>query len=719
MNFPSKKIMPRYLLIATMLTLVFIAVIYKAAHIIFVEREHWEEVKKEMTKSQKRYTAEAKRGDILACDGRILATSLSEYRLWLDFKAWEGETNQRLKEKDQHLRDSLYVKYRDTLALEMHRLFPDIDKQKWLAHMNEGFEKKSHNWALYPEKVTSLKLSGLQRKNKQVSYLELTELRKLPLLKRNSCMLAEEVKMRKNPYGEMAYRTIGKYIDGPRFGLELTFDSILAGTDGEYRREKVFNSYINHTTKQPVDGCDIVTTLDVDIQDICERILREELIRLNADSGVCIVMEVATGDVKGISSLQRGKNGRFTERSPNAITTHYEPGSVFKPMSFLVAFDDGKVKITDEVDINGGVYRFGTRTLYDANYRSGGAVGPRDVKYIIQNSSNVGTARFIDDKYLSNPQVFIDGLYRVGVGEDLQVPIDGYWPPRICSPKDKKRYWSRTDLPWMSIGYVTGIPPINTLAFYNGLANNGKMLRPRFVKAVMKDGKVMKEYPTVVVREQMAKPEAVNDIKTCLNAVVNGGSGKRAASSHFRIAGKTGTAQIWLGGRKTQDYSISFVGFYPADAPKYSCIVNIQKAPPAYGWMSGEVFKRVAEHIMAREMEYKYDEFNDSTKMTIPYTPISNQTAAKRVSEQLRLHGTTPIVHDTKGIDTGKEGLPDLTNYSLRDAVATLDKMNLKVKVEGTGIVKKQHPAPGTLLPAEAVVTLSLENPTPPHKKKK
>lgn len=718
MNFPVKKVMPRYSIVAILLSLVFVAVFVKAVHIIFFERDIWLAEKERITKSKKKHTAPARRGNILACDGRVLATSLSEYRLWLDFRAWKGEPNPKNKERDQKTRDSLYIKHRDTIALEMHRLFPDIDQKKWLAHMDEGFERKSQHWPLYPQKVTSLKLTGQQRKNRNISYLELAELRKLPLLQRRSSLNAEEIKMRKNPYGEMGYRTIGKFIDTPRFGLELTYDSLLAGTPGEYYREKVLNAWTKRVITEPVDGYDIVTTLDVDIQDICERVLREELDRLSADSGVCIVMEVATGDVKAITSMQRHGGGPFREYSPNAVTTHYEPGSVFKPMSFLVAFDDGKVNIDDEVDICGGVYKFGNRTLYDANYRSGGAVGPRDVKYIIQNSSNVGTARFIDESYAGQAQTFIDGLHRVGVAEDLEVPIDGYWPPLICSPKDKHRYWSRTDLPWMSIGYVTGIPPINTLAFYNGIANNGKMLRPRFVKAVMKDGKVVRELPTVVVREKMAKEEAVRDIRTCLKAVVNGGSGKRAGSTNFQVAGKTGTAQIWIGGHRTSDYSISFVGYYPAENPKYSCIVNIQKAPPAYGWMSGEVFKRVAEYIMARELENKYTEYPDTTRVLTPLASNGDAGATERVRTALNIGEVKPIVASHTEENDTSETLPSLAGFTLREAVEKLDEMGINTKVEGYGVVVKQLPEAGTALEKVRSVTLTMGQPQTNKKKK-
>lgn len=722
MDFPSKKIMPRYLFVVGILVFIACLVVMRFLYIMSVEREFWMNKKAELTRDS--LVLLPKRGDILASDGRILATSLSEYILNFDYMSYEKDSV--LRAKDQLRRDTLLEKYVDSIALGMHRLFPDIDVKKYKAHMLEGRRRKSHCWPIYPPHVTSLKLKRKERKNRQLNYLQMSEIRKLPLFKYRSSLNITNVDMRKNPYGKIAFRTIGEFLREPRFGLELTYDSILAGRNGYYHLEKMLNVWKKIVDQEPEDGMDIVTTLDIDVQDVVNSILREELTHLTAHAGVCIVMDVATGDVKAMASLQRNDDGSYTENEPRAVSTHYEPGSVFKPMSFLVAMDDGKLNIHSQTDINGGIYLFGTRRLKDSNYRSGGTVGMRDVKFIIQNSSNVGTARLIDDAYLSHPQDFVDGLYRVGAAENLRIPIDGYLPPHLCSPKDKNRYWSRTDLPWMSIGYVSQLPPINILNFYNGIANNGKLLRPRFVKAVMKNGKVVQEYPVEVLREQMAKPEAVKSIQECLRAVVANGTGKKAGSKYFPVAGKTGTAQIWTGRGRTSDYSVTFVGYFPADNPKYSCIVNIQKAgPAAYGWMSGLVFKRVAELVMAKQNKGDYASARDTTVSSLPVILSGNMKNAGEVLENLNV----PYVADFNALDSvpvwgenvsGEQVLleqetlnqnivPDVHGYGLRDAIFLLEGMGLKVMAQGFGHVTGQSIKPGTKLVKGATIHLLLE----------
>lgn len=722
MDFPYKKVMPRYFAVIAIAVVIGISILARALYLMTVEREFWKQKKMELAMDS--LELPAKRGDIMAADGRILATSLSEYVLNIDYMSYEKDSLMRAK--DQERRDSVLMNNVDTIAREMHRLFPDIDPVKYKAHLLKGRAKKSHCWPLYPPQVTSLKLGRKERRNRQLTYLQLSDIRKLPLFKLRSSLNVGERKMRKNPYGRIAFRTVGEFRDAPRFGLEQSFDSILSGYPGLYHREKVLDAWLSVTDKEAVDGSDIVTTLDIDVQDISESVLREELTGLEAHAGVCIVMDVPTGDVKAMVSLQRNADGSYTENEPRAISTHYEPGSVFKPMSFLVALDDGKVRMTDLVDINAGIYHFGNRTLVDANRRSGGTVGLHDVKFIIQNSSNVGTARMIDQAYIDHPQQFVDGLYRIGAGEDLKIPIDGYLPPHFCSPKDKNRYWSRTDLPWMSIGYVSQLPPINILNFYNGIANDGKLLRPRFVTAVKRNGKVEKEYPVTVIREQMAKPEAVRSIQECLKAVVAGGTGKKAGSKYFQVAGKTGTAQIWTGRGRTSDYSVTFVGYFPAENPRYSCIVNIQKAGPfAYGWMSGKVFKRVAELIMARYNEGNYLTARDTLQALLPEVLPGDVAAASRVLSTLEIpyYGTggTAAVQPVWGrVDHGEQlrleplprredrRMPDVGGYGLRDAVYLLEGMGLQVRSQGIGRVVRQSVQPGTVCSPGTVVELTL-----------
>ena len=722
--------MPRYSLVTMIMVFVALSVVGRSIYIMTVQREFWIAQKEKLTRDS--LVLQPKRGDILACDGRILATSLSEYVLNIDFMSSEKDSVMRAK--DQKRRDTVFYNNIDSIATGMHNLFPDIDVKKYKEHLLKGREKKSRCWAVYPPTVTSLKLGPTERRNHQLTYLELMEIKKLPLYNLRSSLNVTPVKMRKNPYGKIANRTIGTFVDTARYGLEKSFDTLLAGKPGYYHREKVLNSWIKVIDQPAIDGSDLVTTLDIDMQDVVESAIHDGLTDLKAESGSCILMDVATGDVKAIVGMESNGQGGYEELDARAISTFYEPGSVFKPMSFLVAMDDGKVTMNDQVEINGGIWRFGNRTMKDANYRSGGDVGLHNAKFIIQKSSNVGTSRMIDQAYNTDPQKFVDGLYRIGAGENLKIPLEDYVPPHFCSPKDTKRYWSRTDLPWMSIGYVSQMAPINILNFYNGIANNGKLLCPRFVKAIQKDGKIVHEFPVEVLREQMAKPEAVKNIQECLRAVVQMGTGKKAGSKYFPISGKTGTAQIWTAQGNTRKYSISFVGFFPSDNPRYSCIVNIQKGAPAYGWMCGLVFKRVAEQVMAKHNEGNYRSARDTTQCTSPVLLAGNMAPAARVLDSLNISyhsdmtftgNNMPMwghIDDENSLSFVKTQLPEKTvpnviGYGLRDAVYLLENMGLNVRSHGVGSVVGQSLSYGTHFKPGETITLTLDDRSSKKKK--
>ena len=445
----------------------------------------------------------------------------------------------------------------------------------------------------------------------------------------------------------MATRTIGdlfKTSGLPRTGLELKFDSVLRGKPGIAHRQKVLNRYLTIVDKPAEDGCDVMTTLNVGMQDICEKALSDKLTEIDANSGVCILMEVATGDIKAMTSLRRMDDGTYQEVNADAVKNLYEPGSVFKPMSFLVGMDDGYIHMTDIVDVGNGIKEMYGRKMRDANWRSGGS-GVVTVPQILQKSLNVGVSTLIDRAYHDNPRKFVEGIYRIGVAEDLKIPIPGYARPNIRMPKEDGSNWSKTALPWMSIGYETQIPPITTVNFYNGIANNGKLLRPRLVKAIMRGDEVVKEFPVVVLREHMAKPEAVKNIQDCLESVVSVGLGKKAGSKYFHVSGKTGTAQIWTKNGFSAQYLVSFAGYFPSEHPQYSCIVCIQKGAPASGGgMCAPVFKRVAETVMAQRFSSDYSQARDSANCLIPVVSAGNVVAAQSVLERLGINTPPPLI---------------------------------------------------------------------------
>lgn len=519
----------------------------------------------------------------------------------------------------------------------------------------------------------------------------------------------------------MAPRTVGDLYRGKdeaRSGIEKTYDAILRGKPGRYHRQKVLNQYLSIVDLPAEDGLDVQTTLNIAMQDITQKALGDRLREIQGEGrgqvnfGVAILMDVKTGDVKAISSLSRVGDGSFQEISNKAVSNLMEPGSVFKPMSFLVAFNDGYLHLNDQIDTGYGIFEMHGRQMKDHNWRNGG-YGRLTARMCIANSSNVGVSKFIDRFYGNNPDKFVDGIYATGVGEDLHIPIPGYAKPRIRRPRDLGDRWAKTDLPWMSIGYVTQIPPISTLTFYNGIANDGKMMRPRFVKAILRNGEVIEEKPPVVIREQMAKPEAIKDVQACLRAVVTDGVGRKINSKLFHISGKTGTAQVWTAHGRSAEYLVSFAGYFPAEAPRYSCIVCIEKAGSAGGALDcGPVFKRIAETVMAQDRLTDYTVARDSVNTPLPIVNPGNILAANYLLDVFGIPHSTNVSGNADGVSWGtcttrsgsvaltnrvtpKDEMPDVRGYGLRDAVFRLEQAGLLVNCAGIGRVTAQSISAG------------------------
>ena len=703
----------RYCVVLALFVFASLIILVKTAYIMFVQHDYWMAVS---TKFESRFKPlAATRGNILSADGQVLATSLPEYRIYLDPMSWEPDSARRVK--DQIVRDSILTTKMDSMLTGMKRIIPDLDIEKTRAAILKGRAQQKHNISLYPKRVT---------------YIQLTELKKVPLLNLpigKSGFTTEEFRRRKNPYGRLAIRTIGNLRsenDEALNGLELAFDSVLSGKPGVYHRQKVANRYINLVDTPAVDGCDVVTTIDVGMQDLTEKVLGNQLRAIGARAGMCILMEVQTGNVKAMSSLSRLENGNYAEIDPRAVTNMMEPGSVFKPMSFMVAMDDGKINMNTTCNTGNGIREMHGRKMRDSDWRKGGN-GVLTVPEIIKKSSNVGVSTLIDNAYASNPDQFVSGLQRIGIMEDLHIPIPGYKKPRIRYRRDNPDRWYGTTLPWMSIGYETQIPPISTLTFYNGVANGGKLVAPRFVTEVRRGNEVVQEYPTVVLRERMCKPEVLRNIQICLEGVVgkNTGTGKLAYSKNFAIAGKTGTAQIWSKEGFASNYLVSFAGYFPADRPRYSMIVCIEKGAPAYGGIHCcPVFKKVAEGVMAKNRKTDYKAAIDTTALRTvpPMMQNGNLVTLSQVLNELQVphrnnyrtseglawgapaHQGTVMLNN----ETSSKGLPSVIGYGLRDAVYRLERMGVKVKVTGMGRVVAQSLPAGTPIKPKMVVKIAL-----------
>lgn len=716
-KFDSKKVMPRYAFIAVIMTLVAISVLGKTLYIMTAKRAYWEEVadrvKVDSLKTQ------PMRGNILSCDGQLMASSLPQYNIYMDFKALR-------KAK----KDTLFCEKIDPICLGLNAIFPDRTAAEFKKHLMEGFEQNKRHWPVW---------------NRRINYSTFSEVRRLPVfcLKSNqSGFHWEEHNARKLAYGSLAGRTIGKMFgakDTAQCGLELSYDSLLRGVEGIRHRRKVLNRYLDITDTPPENGADIVTTIDVSMQDLAERALLKELRLINANVGVAIVMEVKTGDIKAIVNMTKCADDDYHEIKNHAVSDLLEPGSVFKTASIMVALDDGVVDTTYRVETAGGVWPMYGREMKDHNWRRGG-YGMLTLPQTLMVSSNIGVSRIIDDHYHNTPEKYVQGIYRLGLADDLHIPLQGASPARIRMPKKDSRgkqyvNWSKTTLPWMSIGYETQVPPISTLTFYNAIANGGKMVAPRFVKAVMKDGVVIKEFDPVVLREQIAKESTIKKITTILEHVVSQGLGKKAGSQSFLVAGKTGTAQISKGaaGYKSgqMNYLLSFAGFFPAYEPRYSCIVCIQKSglPASGGGMSGVVFHDIAEGIMAQSLKLEASDARDSLSVLIPQVKSGNVLAASYVLEHLGVKQRTdwdgsylngnPIwgradesdrsVIQLKRVNEGdKSVMPDVHGMGARDAVFLIESRGVKVRLTGRGKVTEQSIGAGERIKKGMVCSLKL-----------
>ena len=705
----TKKIMTRYSFIILVMVLVGIAIVFKAGVIMFAERQYWKDVADRFVKEE--VPLIPNRGNIISSDGQLMASSLPEYKIYMDFKAG-GE-----------LKDSLLMLYLDSICDGLHQIFPDKSKAEFKSHILKGRKKGSRNYLLYP---------------KRVSYIQYKEAKRLPVFnmsKYRGGFHEQAFNRRKKPFGSLAMRTLGDmYSDvtlGAKNGLELQYDSILKGKEGISHRQKVMNKYLNIVDIPPIDGCDIITTIDVGMQDIAEKALLDQLREINGNVGVAILMEVKTGDVKAIVNMTKGSDGIYREVKNNAVSDMMEPGSTFKTASIMVALEDGYITPDQEVDTKNGVYMMHGRPMKDHNWHRGG-YGVIDITKVLMVSSNIGVSRVIDENYQHQPEKYVEGIYKLGIATPLNLDIPGAAKkPNIRRPT--KENWYKTALPWMSIGYETQVPPMNTLAFYNAIANNGVMVKPRFVKSIVKDGQVIEEIPTEVLNPAIASPKTIEQIQVILEKVVSEGLGKPAGSKQFHVSGKTGTAQVskGSGGYKsgTMQYLVSFCGYFPSENPKYSCIVAIQKSglPASGGLMAGSVFSEIAERVYAKHLAQDLKEAKDSTSILTPDVKHGNMASARYILDEIdvktmgieKYDEDKPIwgkvVHEPNQSITLSESeinekkVPRVIGMGAKDAVYLLESLGLRVHLTGMGKVRSQSIPAGNTLHKGKTIQLRLQ----------
>ena len=725
-NPKDRKIISRYFSIIICMAMVGIAILCKAMSIMVFERSYWREVSNRSVVDS--ISIPPKRGNILSDDGQLMASSVPQYTLFMDFMVSDRDEVRRMKA--QALRDSLLRKHETEICEGLHRILPDKSVEEFRQTFRRGRAQKSRYCKLYP---------------KRVSYAQYKEIKQLPVLKMSAHVggfFTESNIERKKIFGSLARRTLGDVyakVDSAKNGIELAYDDYLRGKPGLGHRKKVNRDMLTIVDVPAVDGYDVKTTLNVEIQDIAEKALLDMLNKQNeqykgdARTGVVVVMEVATGDIKAMVNMSRAENGRYYESKNHALADILEPGSTFKTASLLVALDDKKISINDSVNANKGLYKFGTATMKDHNWDKASAYGVLSVPQVLMYSSNVGTARLIDENYSKEPEKFVEGLHRMGLATHFPL-LPGTGKPVIRKPNEKKTNWSRTALPWMSIGYETQIAPINIVSFYNAIANGGTFMKPRLVSEVLENGHVIESFEPEVLIDKIASRQAIEDITTMLTMVVNEptGLGRQAKSDNFIVAGKTGTAQIASGGQlKGGGHQLSFCGFFPADAPKYTCIVSIQTRGGLIsgGGVAGVVFGEIAKRVMARGEQRDIDELRDSTANFIPSVLKGNIAAARYVLEELDVpaewDASMPYRPEKSvwgNVEVGDEGVlltgmafdpslgkvPNVKGLGAKDAVYMLEACGLSVRISGNGKVRSQSILPGSAVRKGQTIYLTL-----------
>jgi len=641
----------------------------------------------------------ALRGNIYSSNGSLLAVTIPKYEIRLDLVSNKSKR--------------FFNANVDSLAYRLSKLFRDRSKATYKRILKKARARKNYYLLI----------------KRNVSYQELTELKTFPILRlgRNKGgLIAIKSNRRELPYQDLAKRTIGIYnYERGKYevGLEGAFNEALTGTHGRRLMQKIEGGVwmpIDPANEiKPKNGNDLITTIDIDIQDIAETALRNQLKKYSADHGCVVVMQVATGEVKAIANLGRDKNGQYSEVYNYAIGEAADPGSTFKPISLLVALDDGVVNLNDSVDTENGKTSYYGKIVRD-DHKGEGVISVRD---IIEHSSNVGISKVIWANYQNQPEKFIDGIYKIGLQNKLDIPLKGEASPYIKNPKDKS--WSGISLPWISYGYELRLTPLQILTFYNAIANDGKMLKPLFVKEIKNTSEVIETYEPIVINEQIASEATLEKLKSTLEGVVLRGTAKNIRNSNYSIAGKTGTAQMANRnkGYSNTDYRASFCGYFPADNPQYSIIVAITKPRgDIYGSsVAAPVFKYISDRIYSNHVEIA-SSVEISPKN--PYPALFYKAGASKDYQEIY-----KIMKLNPQVDAGSEfviclpagdsahyaprsipenRIPKVIGMTAKDAVYLLEEKGLQVSIVGSGFVKKQSLNAGTLIKKGMTITLKL-----------
>ena len=646
----------------------------------------------------KLFKIEAPRGNIFSDDGSLLAISMPLYNVFLDLSVID----------EQLFDDDI-----NNLSQSLSILFKDKSAKEYEQYLRDSKSKKRNKYVKLRNKV---------------SHNELTMLKSFPILKlgkNRGGLIAEERPNRENPFGLLARRTIGVLRESNPIGLERAYNKTLSGTDGLQLKQRVGKSFWRNEESDlnslPKSGNDIVTTINIDMQDVTEKALKSALRFHDADWGTAILMEVESGHIKAIANLKY-EDGDFDEHYNHAIAEHSEPGSTFKLASILAGLEDGFYSLLDSVDTEDGTHQFYDKTMRDSKK---GGYGKISIGDAFVHSSNVGISKVINRSYKDKPQDFIDRIYKMGLCTPLDLELP--YPNSLLIKQPGSPGWSGVTLPWMSIGYSLRLTPLHILTFYNAIANNGVMVSPLFTTQILKDGKKVSEHSKKIINPAICSKSSIVLIMPYLIDVVEKGTAKSIRTRKYKIAGKTGTTLLAYG-EKSEDnikqYQTSFVGFFPAENPKYSCmvVVNNPKENGFYGGnVSAPVFKEISDKVFAADISIHNSILIAKQTKDTPNLSQGKTEDMSKLLDNLSLeyektksnwmvpsYSSKKISLERRSIEKDfEEGLmPNLFGMNLLDAVYLLENAGLKVEIKGKGHIVNQSIKKGDRFLADQKISL-------------
>lgn len=691
-----------------------VGIVYKTFQIQTIEGDKWRALAESVTTEI--HEIEAVRGNIYAADGSLLATSIPSYEIRFDTKL-------------PSLTDEIFNGGVDSLAFCLSKLFPQKSESEYRKELRRA-RRDGDRYHLI---------------RRSANYNELKALKQFPICRLGRYQggfIYKQRNRRQKPFNQLAARTIGFDRENVRpVGLEGAYRKYLRGVNGHRLEQKisggVWKPIHDAFEVEPQDGSDIITTIDINFQDVAQNALAHQLTKNDADHGCVVLMEVETGEIKAIANLKRSESGSYYEWYNYAVGESTEPGSTFKLAALIAAIEDGHIDLDDTVDTEDGSVQFYDQVMHDSHR---GGYGVISVLEAFGKSSNVALSKLISRSYKNDPQQFVDRLYKMGLNDPLGVDIAGEGMPMIKKPRDND--WSGITLPWMAVGYEVRQTPLQTLTFYNAVANDGRMVKPQFIKEIRRRGKVVKSFPTEVLNESICSRETIEQAKKMLEEVITNGTGRNLQNSTYRIAGKTGTVRIANGkyGYKYEgkySYQASFCGYFPADNPKYSCIVvvNAPSRNVYYGnLVAGPIFTEIADKVYASSIEIhdnlaeqgpKSWAYREDGSSPMPYVTYGLQDDLEYILSSLDIPANyqdkesvwaVAIAKDSLvsievrrlngNIDNGK--VPNVIGMTAQDAIYVLENAGLHVRIVGGGMIIRQSIKAGTTIYNGSEIILEL-----------